>query len=114
MRKLRDPGGWHIGRLPLTARRGIDISYDARASMGSRIDGSSFSGLFTRVEIGHMRIRSDGNDWSTLRSVSPSTIASLTGPLLNHPNAHAGYGDGLRGSGESGTGRIAALQRTAG
>ena len=29
--------------------------------IGSMIEGSSFSGLFTRVEIGHMRIGSDGN-----------------------------------------------------
>jgi hypothetical protein len=28
--------------------------------MGSMIEGSSFSGLFTRVEIGHIRIGSDG------------------------------------------------------
>jgi hypothetical protein len=31
--------------------------------MGSTIDGSSFSGLLTRVEIGHMRIGSAGNGW---------------------------------------------------
>ena len=31
------------------------------SSMGSIIDGSSFSGLLTRVEIGHIRIRSAGN-----------------------------------------------------
>jgi hypothetical protein len=29
-------------------------------STGSRIEGSSFSGLLTRVEIGHIRIRSAG------------------------------------------------------
>ena len=29
--------------------------------MGSTIDGSSFSGLLTRVEIGHIRIGSAGN-----------------------------------------------------
>ena len=29
-------------------------------SKGSRISGSSFSGLFTRVEIGHIGIRSAG------------------------------------------------------
>ena len=29
-------------------------------SIGSMIDGSSFSGLFTRVEIGHIRIGSEG------------------------------------------------------
>jgi hypothetical protein len=29
-------------------------------SIGSRIDGSSFSGLLTRVEIGHIRIGSEG------------------------------------------------------
>src|SRR5215472_15251579 len=31
------------------------------SSISSRIDGSSFSGLFTRVEIGHMRMVSEGN-----------------------------------------------------
>src|SRR5262249_10294769 len=31
------------------------------SSIGCRIAGSSFSGLFTRVEIGHMRISSAGN-----------------------------------------------------
>jgi hypothetical protein len=29
--------------------------------IGTMIEGSSFSGLFTRVEIGHIRIGSDGN-----------------------------------------------------
>jgi hypothetical protein len=29
-------------------------------SIGSTIDGSSFSGLLTRVEIGHIRIRAGG------------------------------------------------------
>jgi hypothetical protein len=31
------------------------------SSIGSTIEGSSFSGLLTRVEIGHMRIRSAAN-----------------------------------------------------
>jgi len=31
------------------------------SSIGSTIDGSSFSGLLTRVDIGHIRIRSAGN-----------------------------------------------------
>ena len=31
-----------------------------RVVTGSRIDGSSFSRLLTRAEIGHMRIGSDG------------------------------------------------------
>jgi hypothetical protein len=30
-------------------------------SIGSTIDGSSFSGLLTRVEIGHIRISPEGN-----------------------------------------------------
>ena len=30
-------------------------------SIGSKIDGSSFSGLLTRVEIGHIRIGSEGS-----------------------------------------------------
>ncbi len=30
-------------------------------SIGSTIDGSSFSGLLTRVEIGHIRMGSAGN-----------------------------------------------------
>jgi hypothetical protein len=33
----------------------------AASSIGFRIEGSSFSGLFTRVEIGHIRIRSAGH-----------------------------------------------------
>jgi hypothetical protein len=35
--------------------------YAADNSIGSRIEGSSFSGLLTRVEIGHIRIGSAGN-----------------------------------------------------
>ena len=35
--------------------------YAADNLIGSTIDGSSFSGLFTRVEIGHIRIGSAGN-----------------------------------------------------
>jgi hypothetical protein len=31
------------------------------SSIGSTIEGSSFSGLLTRVEIGHIRIKSEGN-----------------------------------------------------
>jgi hypothetical protein len=31
------------------------------SSIGSMIEGSSFSGLLTRVDIGHIRIRSVGN-----------------------------------------------------
>jgi hypothetical protein len=32
-------------------------TYATSVVIGSRIDGSSFSGLLTRVEIGHMRIK---------------------------------------------------------
>jgi hypothetical protein len=44
-------------------------------STGSTIDGSSFSGLLTRVEIGHIRIRSAGNGRIRLRG---------SGSSLNH------------------------------
>jgi hypothetical protein len=37
------------------------LRYAADNLIGSTIDGSSFSGLFTRVEIGHIRIGSAGN-----------------------------------------------------
>jgi len=37
------------------------VTYATRVLTGSRIDGSSFSGLLTRVEIGHIRIGSAGN-----------------------------------------------------
>ena len=53
---------WPIAAL---AQRHSDVSfgksfgsgsYAADNLIGSTIDGSSFSGLFTRVEIGHIRI----------------------------------------------------------
>ena len=37
------------------------LTYAADNSIGSTIEGSSFSGLLTRVEIGHIRIGSAGN-----------------------------------------------------
>jgi hypothetical protein len=40
---------------------GSDITYAANNSTGSTIDGSSFSGLLTRVEIGHICIGSARN-----------------------------------------------------
>ena len=36
-------------------------THAADSSIGSTIDGSSFSGLLTRMEIGHVRIGSAGN-----------------------------------------------------
>jgi hypothetical protein len=42
------------------------------ARIGSMIDGSSFAGLLTRVEIGHMRSRSDGNGRSKSRGSDSS------------------------------------------
>ena len=36
-------------------------THAADSSIGSTIDGSSFSGLLTRVEIGHIHIGSAGN-----------------------------------------------------
>ena len=36
-------------------------TYATRVLTGSRIDGSSFSGLLTRVDIGHIRMGSAGN-----------------------------------------------------
>ena len=35
--------------------------YATRVVIGSRIEGSSFSGLLTRVEIGHIRMGSAAN-----------------------------------------------------
>src|SRR5215211_4770573 len=40
--------------------------------MGSMIEGSSFSGLLTRVEIGHMRINSARQYWSKPRGSGSS------------------------------------------
>jgi hypothetical protein len=37
------------------------------SSIGSTIEGSSFSGLFTRVEIGHIRISSAGKPHQVAR-----------------------------------------------
>ena len=48
--------------------------YAADNSIGSTIEGSSFSGLLTRVEIGHIRIGSAGNG----RSRSPGSDSSLS------------------------------------
>jgi hypothetical protein len=41
----------------------VQTSYAASvaSSIGSTIEGSSFSGLLTRAEIGHIRIKSDGS-----------------------------------------------------
>jgi hypothetical protein len=39
---------------------GRSYAASVASSVGSRIEGSSFSGLLTRVEIGHIRIRSAG------------------------------------------------------
>jgi hypothetical protein len=50
--------------------------YAADNAIGSRIEGSSFSGLLTRVEIGHIRIGSAGNTRS--RSAGIGFIAQPT------------------------------------
>jgi hypothetical protein len=42
-------------------RRFIPYATAVASSIGSMIDGSSFSGLLTRVEIGHIRMGADGN-----------------------------------------------------
>jgi hypothetical protein len=45
-------------RVALALSKDVATAYAASvASIGSIIDGSSFSGLLTRVEIGHIRIR---------------------------------------------------------
>jgi hypothetical protein len=44
--------------------------------MGSRIEGSSFSGLFTRVEIGHMRIGSAGTAASDRAGPAPRSASA--------------------------------------
>ena len=53
--------------------------YDGRSASsalaGSKMPSSSFSGLFTRVLIGHMRISSDGNGTNRPRG-SGSMLAS--------------------------------------
>jgi hypothetical protein len=49
--------------------------------MGSTIEGSSFSGLLTRVEIGHIRIGSAGN--GRIRSLGFGS--SLTGGRKHLP-----------------------------
>jgi hypothetical protein len=51
----------------------------AECSIGRRIDGSSFSGLLTRVEIGHVRIGAAGNGRITSlgSASSPSQRAYL-------------------------------------
>jgi hypothetical protein len=41
--------------------RPVDYAADVSNSIGSMIEGSSFPGLLTRVEIGHIRIGSAGN-----------------------------------------------------
>src|SRR5580700_10969506 len=52
----RHPGG------PLrSSRRADGHAADGTNVIGSMIEGSSFSGLFTRVDVGHIRIGSDGN-----------------------------------------------------
>jgi hypothetical protein len=54
--------GSGMGSRVLTTRNAHELSYAASVagSTGSTMDGSSFSGLLTRVEIGHMRIGSAG------------------------------------------------------
>jgi hypothetical protein len=46
-------------RVVLALSKDVATAYAASVagSIGSIIDGSSFSGLLTRVEIGHIRIR---------------------------------------------------------
>jgi hypothetical protein len=46
------------------------------SSIGSTIEESSFWGLLTRVEIGHMRIRPAGKD----RIKSPASLSRTVGP----------------------------------
>jgi hypothetical protein len=53
---------------------------EAAHSIGSRIEGSTFSGLLPRVEIGHIRMVSAGNDKS--KSAVPAE-----GDLVEHPRA---------------------------
>jgi hypothetical protein len=78
--RCSEPSGFKPGRLPRSSRpsacRTVSVgapraspspsgvrTYAALLanSMGSIIEGSSFSGLLTRVEIGHIRIRPAGN-----------------------------------------------------
>ena len=50
----------------------------------SKIDGSSFSGLFTRAEIGHIVIRSAGNGRSNSHGSGPrpSYRSRSSGPRI--------------------------------
>ena len=59
-----------VGRL----RTGIFYAAEVANAIGSTMEGSSFSGLLTRVEIGHIRIGSVGN--SLIRS--PGSGSSLS------------------------------------
>jgi hypothetical protein len=58
MRKSPADCGAPKKKAPQAARH---VGQAADNSIGSTIVGSSFSGLLTRVEIGHMRIGSAGN-----------------------------------------------------
>ena len=49
--------------------------------IGSRIEESSFSGLLTRVEISHIRIRSAGKDRTRERG-SASSLSQRAYPLV--------------------------------
>jgi hypothetical protein len=59
-----------------------DAAYAADNSMGSTIEGSSFSGLLTRVEVDHIRIGSAGNG-RRLRGVSLACARGLGFDSLN-------------------------------
>jgi|SRR6516162_5739646 len=61
--RIRLPGETLMaGREGVTKLEAYDpYAASVASSIGSMIDGSSFSGLLTRVEIGHIRIKSAGN-----------------------------------------------------
>jgi hypothetical protein len=61
------------GTLARTQAIGVGYGAPDANSTGSTIEGSSFSGLLTRVEIGHVRIGSEGN--GRIRSQEARNIA---------------------------------------
>ena len=78
MKARREQVAWHkISALPPKADIWLEGAYAARGanSIGSTIDGSSFSGLLTRVEIGHIRIRLAGNGRISSRGVTQRAAA---------------------------------------
>jgi hypothetical protein len=69
------------------------------SSTGSTIEGSSFSGLLTRVEIGHIRIRLAGNARIKSRGSGSSLNERAQSPGASHWHAIMDVGHHLVGIG---------------